>query len=192
VSGGVVGATAGTLTFMVGGTASDVDEAEPVLRAMGSRVVRCGPPGAGQAAKLCNNMILGISMVAVSEAFVLAERLGLSDQALYDVASASSGQCWALTTNCPVPGPVPASPANTGYRAGFAVDLMLKDLHLASEAAQASGACTDLGRHATQIFERLAAAGAGAEDFSTVYRAIRGASQPPTADVPRDVSNGPS
>jgi 3-hydroxyisobutyrate dehydrogenase len=177
VSGGVVGATAGTLTFMVGGTARDVREAEPLLLAMGRRVVHCGEGGTGQAAKACNNMLLGISMIGVGEAFVLAEALGLSHQALFDVASTSSGACWALTTNCPVPGLVPTSPADNGYKAGFAVNLMLKDLRLTHDAALAGGAVTELGLLATDIYERLAADGAGDEDFSTVYRAIRSASK---------------
>jgi 3-hydroxyisobutyrate dehydrogenase len=179
VSGGVVGATAGTLTFMVGGTEADVRHAEPLLLVMGRRVVHCGEGGTGQAAKACNNMLLGISMIGVGEAFVLAEHLGLSQRALFDVASTSSGQCWSLTTNCPVPGLVPTSPADNGYRAGFAVDLMLKDLRLARDAAAATGAVTELGQLATDIYERLAAGGAGDQDFSTVYRAIRAASSAP-------------
>jgi 3-hydroxyisobutyrate dehydrogenase len=144
---------------------------------MGRRVVHCGEGGTGQAAKACNNMLLGISMIGVGEAFVLAEALGLSHQALFDVASTSSGACWALTTNCPVPGLVPTSPADNGYKAGFAVNLMLKDLRLARDAALAGGAITELGLLATDIYERLAADGAGDEDFSTVYRAIRSASK---------------
>jgi 3-hydroxyisobutyrate dehydrogenase len=176
VSGGVVGATAGTLTFMVGGAEPDVREIEPLLIVMGRRVVHCGEGGTGQAAKACNNMLLGISMIGVGEAFVLAERLGLSHQALFDVASTSSGACWALTTNCPVPGLVPTSPADNGYKAGFAVNLMLKDLRLARDAAVAGAAVTELGALATDIYERLAADGAGDQDFSTVYRAIRAAS----------------
>jgi 3-hydroxyisobutyrate dehydrogenase len=176
VSGGVVGATAGTLTFMVGGAEADVREVEPLLEVMGRRVVHCGEGGTGQAAKACNNMLLGISMIGVGEAFVLAERLGLSHQALFDVASTSSGACWALTTNCPVPGLVSTSPADNDYRAGFAVNLMLKDLRLAQDAARAGGAVTELGFLATDIYERLAAEGAGDQDFSTVYRAIRAAS----------------
>jgi 3-hydroxyisobutyrate dehydrogenase len=176
VSGGVVGATAGTLTFMAGGAEAVVHDAEPLLLAMGRRVVRCGEGGTGQAAKACNNMLLGISMIGVGEAFVLAEHLGLSREALFEVASASSGQCWSLTTNCPVPGLVPTSPANDGYRPGFSVDLMLKDLRLARDAAEATGAVAELGRLATEIYERLSADGAGDQDFSTVYRAIRAAS----------------
>jgi len=173
VSGGTGGAAAGTLTFMVGGTPEAYARAEPVLAAMGRRLVHCGVAGAGQAAKICNNMILGISMIAVSEAFVLGEKLGLSHQALFDVASVSSGQCWALTTNCPVPGPVPASPANRGYQAGFATALMSKDLRLARDAARAIGADTALGAHAAEIFSALEATGGGGADFSAVIEAIR-------------------
>src|SRR5271154_6250577 len=135
VSGGVGGATAATLTFMVGGSHHAFERGKPVLERMGKRVVHCGEAGNGQVAKICNNMILGASMIAVSEAFVLGEKLGLSHQAMFDVVSSSSGQCWSLTSYCPVPGPVPASPANNGYRAGFAAALMLKDLRLAREAA---------------------------------------------------------
>jgi 3-hydroxyisobutyrate dehydrogenase len=177
VSGGVVGATAGTLTFMVGGAEPGVRRAEPLLYEMGRRVVHCGEGGTGQAAKACNNMLLGISMIGVAEAFVLAERLGLSHEALFDVASTSSGACWSLTTNCPVPGLVPTSPADNDYRAGFSVNLMLKDLRLARDAAIAGGAVTELGMLATDVYERLAADGAGDQDFSTVYRAIRAASR---------------
>ena len=139
VSGGVGGAEAGTLTFMCGGTAAAFDKAKPVLEAMGKRIVHCGDAGAGQAAKICNNMILGISMIGVCEAFALAEKLGLSHQALFDVASTSSGQCWSLTSYCPVPGPVPAAPSNRDYKPGFSSALMLKDLKLAQEAAASVG-----------------------------------------------------
>lgn len=176
VSGGVVGAKAATLTFMAGGSASAFAAAEPILAKMGRRVVHCGDAGAGQAAKICNNMILGISMIGVAEAFVLAEKLGLSHQALFDVASTSSGQCWALTTNCPVPGPVPTSPANNSYRPGFAADLMLKDLRLAQEAALSAGATTPMGAEATQIYSLLAGAGHADEDFSSVINFLRGKS----------------
>jgi 3-hydroxyisobutyrate dehydrogenase len=172
VSGGVVGAEAGTLTLMVGGSDADFAAAEELLLVVGKRAVHCGPAGSGQAAKCCNNMILGVSMIAVSEAFVLAERLGLSHQAMFDVASTSSGQCWALSTNCPVPGPVPASPANNDYKPGFAVNLMLKDLRLANDAAESSGTPAALGHHAAEIYERLAEDGAGMEDFSTIYRTL--------------------
>ncbi len=172
VSGGVGGAQAATLTFMAGGTDAAFARAEPILGAMGKRIVRCGDAGAGQAAKVCNNMILGISMIAVSEAFVLAEKLGLSHQALFDVASTASGQCWSLTSYCPVPGPVPASPANRDYAPGFATALMLKDLTLAQDAARAAGASTPLGAQAAAIYGRFAESSA-ALDFSAVIGAVR-------------------
>ena len=177
VSGGVGGAKAATLTFMVGGTAEAFARGKPVLERMGKRVVHCGDAGNGQAAKICNNMILGASMIAVSEAFVLGEKLGLSHQALFDVASASSGQCWSLTSYCPVPGPVPASPANNGYRPGFAAALMLKDLKLAREAAEAAHANTAIGAHAADIYDRYAAAGHSATDFSGIINFVREASK---------------
>ncbi len=173
VSGGVGGASAGTLTFMAGGTDEAFVRARPLLEAMGRRIVHCGEGGAGQAAKICNNMILGISMIAVSEAFVLAEQLGLSHQALFDVASNSSGQCWSLTTYCPVPGPVPGSPANQGYKPGFATALMLKDLRLAQDAAACTGVDTPLGRDAAEAYARFAAEGHAALDFSAIIQAIR-------------------
>lgn len=175
VSGGVGGARAGTLTFMVGGTPDALERARPLLDAMGRRIVLCGGPGAGQAAKMCNNMMLGIAMVGTSEAFVLAEKLGLDAQALFDVASTSSGQCWALTNHCPVPGPVPTSAANDGYRPGFATALMLKDLTLARDAAASVGADTALGRHARDIFAAFAEGGGADLDYSAVIRAVRGA-----------------
>lgn len=174
VSGGTVGAAAATLTFMAGGAAEAFAVAEPVLKPMARRIVHCGEDGAGQAAKICNNMILGISMIGVAEAFVLAEKLGLSHQALFDVASTSSGQCWALTTNCPVPGPVPASPANRDYKPGFAAALMLKDLKLSQEAAQGAGAVTPLGAEATQLYALFAAQGLGGDDFSGIINFLRG------------------
>ena len=173
VSGGVAGAKAATLTFMVGGAAEAFARGKPILERMGKRVVHCGDAGTGQAAKICNNMILGASMIAVSEAFVLGEKLGLSHQALFDVASASSGQCWSLTSYCPVPGPVPASPANNGYKPGFAAALMLKDLKLAREAAQAVHAKTALGAHAADIYEQFAAAGQSGADFSGIINFVR-------------------
>ena len=174
VSGGVGGATAGTLTFMVGGPAQAFARAEHILQQMGQTIVHAGGPGNGQAAKICNNMILGISMIAVSEAFVLAEQLGLEHQKLFDIASKSSGQCWAMTSYCPVPGPVPASPANRDYAAGFTAAMMLKDLNLAQDAAKASGAVTDMGANAAKIYSRYVAAGEGSRDFSGVIRFIRG------------------
>lgn len=173
VSGGVGGAAAGTLTFMVGGSENDFVRARPVLELMGKKIVHCGGAGAGQAAKICNNMILGISMIAVGEAFVLAEKVGLSHQALYDVASTASGQCWSLTTYCPVPGPVPTSPANNDYKPGFAAALMLKDLLLSQEAAASAGASTALGKHASEIYQNFVSAGQGGTDFSGIIKAIR-------------------
>jgi 3-hydroxyisobutyrate dehydrogenase len=174
VSGGVGGAKGGTLTFMVGGTEEAFDLGQPILAKMGRRIVHCGAAGNGQAAKICNNMILGISMIGVSEAFVLAERLGLSHQALFDVASTSSGQCWSLTTYCPVPGPVPTSPANNDYKPGFASALMLKDLKLSQEAAQAAGASTPLGAAAAQLYGLHNAWGEGGADFSAIIHLLRG------------------
>ncbi len=174
VSGGVGGAEAATLTFMCGGAKEAFDRAKPVLEAIGKRIIHCGEAGAGQVAKICNNMILAISMIGVSEAFVLAEKLGLSHQALYDVASTSSGQCWAITSYCPVPGPVPAAPSNNNYKAGFASALMLKDLKLAQEAASAAGATTPLGAAAAQIYAMHNAWGEGATDFSGIIHLIRG------------------
>ena len=174
VSGGTGGAKAGTLTFMAGGEEAAFAGAEPLLKAMGKNVFHCGQAGAGQAAKICNNMILGISMIGVCEAFALGEKLGLSHEALYDVASVSSGQCWSLTSYCPVPGPVPASPANNGYKPGFAAALMLKDLRLAQAAALAAGAATPLGAEAAQIYGLFDGLGHGGEDFSAIIRMLRG------------------
>ncbi|WP_215449716.1 3-hydroxyisobutyrate dehydrogenase [Streptomyces sp. ATCC 21386] len=173
VSGGVVGAEAATLTFMAGGGSDEFTEAEPLLAAMGRKVVHCGGAGAGQAAKICNNMILGVSMIAVSEAFVLGESLGLSHQALYDVASTASGQCWALSVNCPVPGPVPASPANHDYRPGFAASLMAKDLGLAANAVRSGGVHAELGLRAAELFVAYAEQVGATEDFSGIVRTIR-------------------
>src|SRR5262244_4646563 len=174
VSGGTGGAKGATLTFMCGGDDKAFAAARPVLENMGKKIVHCGGAGAGQAAKICNNMILGISMIAVGEAFALAEKLGLSHQALFDVASTSSGQCWSLTTYCPVPGPVPAAPSNNNYKAGFASALMLKDLKLAQEAASAAGATTPLGAAAAQIYGLHNAWGEGGTDFSGIIHLIRG------------------
>jgi 3-hydroxyisobutyrate dehydrogenase len=174
VSGGVGGAKAATLTFMVGGSQHAFERGRPVLERMGKRVVHCGEAGNGQAAKICNNMILGVSMIAVSEAFVLGEKLGLSHQALFDVASASSGQCWSLTSYCPVPGPVPASPANNDYKPGFAAALMLKDLKLAREAAHSVKANTALGEQAAEIYQQFAEQGQSGADFSAIIRYVRG------------------
>ena len=179
VSGGVAGAKAATLTFMCGGAKRDFAKAEPILARMGKRVIHCGEAGAGQAAKICNNMILGISMIGLCEAFVLAEKLGLSAQALFDVASTSSGQCWSLTNYCPVPGPVPSSPANSGYKPGFASALMWKDLKLAQEAATAAGAATPLGAAAAHIYALHNGWGEGGTDFSGIIHLIRGRSGDP-------------
>lgn len=173
VSGGTGGAKAATLTFMCGGEDKAFAAAKPVLEKMGKKIVHCGGAGAGQAAKICNNMILGISMIGVGEAFVLAEKLGLSHQALFDVASTSSGQCWALTSYCPVPGPVPTSPANNDYKPGFAANLMVKDLTLAQDAAGTAGAVTPLGKHAQQIYQAFDAAGNGGVDFSGIIQHVR-------------------
>jgi len=174
VSGGVGGATAGTLTFMVGGPDTAFEQAKSYLEVMGKTVVHAGGPGNGQAAKICNNMILGISMIGVSEAFVLAEKLGLDHQKLFDIASTASGQCWSLTTYCPVPGPVPTSPANRDYQAGFTAAMMLKDLKLAQDAANASGATTPLGAEAAQIYSLFEGNGNGEMDFSGIVRFLRG------------------
>src|SRR5271156_3053414 len=177
VSGGVGGATAGTLTFMCGGSDEAFARAKPILEAIGKRIVHCGAPGAGQAAKICNNMILGATMIVTCEAFALAEKLGLEAQALFDVASTASGQSWSLTSSCPVPGPVPASPANRGYKPGFAASLMLKDLRLAQEAASSVGATTPLGAEAAQLYALYVAADHGGDDFSGIINFLRGAAK---------------
>lgn len=173
VSGGVVGAEGASLAFMVGGAEADFDSARPILEAMGRRVVHCGGQGLGQAAKVCNNMILAVSQIAVAEAFVLGERLGLSHQALFDVASNASGQCWALTTNCPVPGPVPSSPANREYRPGFAGALMNKDLGLAEQAIDLTGVDARMGMLAREIYKEFAAGPGAGQDFSGIINTIR-------------------
>jgi 3-hydroxyisobutyrate dehydrogenase len=158
---------------MAGGSGEAFAAAEPILKPMAGRIVHCGDDGAGQAAKICNNMMLGISMIGVAEAFVLAEKLGLSHQALFDVASTSSGQCWSLTTYCPVPGPVPTSPANNDYRPGFAAALMLKDLKLSQEAAGQSGITTPLGALAADLYAEFERAGHGTQDFSAIVQMLR-------------------
>jgi 3-hydroxyisobutyrate dehydrogenase len=173
VSGGTGGAKGATLTFMCGGDDKAFAAAKPVLENMGKKLVHCGSAGAGQAAKICNNMILAISMIAVCEGFALAEKLDLSHQALFDVASTSSGQCWALSSYCPVPGPVPTSPANNDYKPGFAAALMVKDLTLAQDAAKAAGAATPLGKHAQEIYKAFDAAGNGGVDFSGIIQHVR-------------------
>ena len=173
VSGGVAGARAATLTFMVGGSEAAFARGRPVLEAMGKTIVHAGGSGNGQAAKICNNMILGVSMIAVCEAFVLAEKLGLDSQKLFDISSKSSGQCWSLTTYCPVPGPVPTSPANRDYQAGFTAAMMLKDLKLAQDAARSGGATTPLGAEAAAVYERYCGRGGAPADFSGIIRFIR-------------------
>ena len=173
VSGGVGGAQGATLTFMCGGDDKAFAAAKPILEKMGKKIVHCGKAGAGQAAKICNNMILGISMIGVCEAFTLAEKLGLSHQALFDVSSTSSGQCWSLTTYCPVPGPVPTSPANNDYKPGFAAALKLKDLRLSQAASKAAGAATPLGAHAEEIYAAFEKAGHGGVDFSGIIHHLR-------------------
>ena len=172
VSGGVKGATAGTLAFMVGGEDEAFAAAQPVLEPMAGKVIHCGIPGAGQAAKVCNNMILAAQQIVVGEAFVLGERLGLEHQALYDVVTGATGNCWALHTNCPVPGPVPASPANNEYRPGFSTALMNKDLGLALAALESTGTVAPLGAAAAAIYDGFAEEN-GDKDFSAVITSIR-------------------
>jgi len=175
VSGGIAGAHAASLTFMVGGSAAAFGRARPILEQMGKTIVHAGPAGNGQAAKICNNMILGVSMIAVSEAFLLAEKLGLEAQTLFDISSKSSGQCWSLTSYCPVPGPVPASPANRDYQAGFTAAMMLKDLKLSQDAAAAAGAATPMGAQAAALYENYCGRGEAGKDFSGIIRMLRGA-----------------
>ncbi len=174
VSGGVGGAEAGTLTFMCGGSEQAFERARPILEKMGKRVVLAGGAGAGQAAKICNNMLLAICMIGTCEAFALGEKLGLDHQKLFDIMSAASGQSWSLTTYCPVPGPVPTSPSNRDYQGGFATALMLKDLKLSQAAAQSAGAATPLGAEAAQLYALFAAKGQGGVDFSGIIRMLRG------------------
>lgn len=173
VSGGVVGAENGTLAFMVGGSEEDFAAALPLLEAMGKRIVHCGGSGLGQAAKVCNNMVLAVSQIAVAEAFVLGERLGLEHQALFDVVSQASGQCWSITTNCPVPGPVPTSPANRDYQPGFAGALMAKDLGLALQAIEQTSTDARMGRLAQQLYAAYAAGDGAGRDFSGIITEIR-------------------
>jgi 3-hydroxyisobutyrate dehydrogenase len=175
VSGGIAGAHAASLTFMVGGSAAAFGRARPILEQMGKTIVHAGPAGNGQAAKICNNMILGVSMIAVSEAFLLAEKLGLDAQTLFDISSKSSGQCWSMTSYCPVPGPVPASPANRDYQAGFTAAMMLKDLKLSQDAAAAAGAATPMGAQAAALYENYCGRGEAGKDFSGIIRMLRGA-----------------
>ncbi|MCT4656776.1 MAG: 3-hydroxyisobutyrate dehydrogenase [Cohaesibacter sp.] len=175
VSGGVGGAAAGTLTFMVGGPDAAFEAAKPYLDIMGKTIVHAGGAGNGQAAKICNNMMLGIQMISVCEAFALAEKLGLDHQKLYDISSTASGQCWSLTSYCPVPGPVETSPANNDYKPGFAAAMMLKDLKLAQEASGAVSANTPLGAAADELYSAFCDAGNGDVDFSGIINKLRGA-----------------
>jgi len=174
VSGGVGGAEAGTLAFMCGGSDEAFARAQPILAKMGKRIVHAGGAGAGQAAKICNNMLLAISMIGTCEAFALGEKLGLDHQKLFDIVSAASGQCWSVTTYCPVPGPVPTSPANRDYAGGFATALMLKDLKLSQAAAQSAGATTPLGAEAAQLYSLFANQGNANTDFSGIIQMLRG------------------
>jgi 3-hydroxyisobutyrate dehydrogenase len=171
VSGGIAAAAAGTLTFMVGGSDAAFARAQPILAAMGKAVIHAGGPGTGQAAKICNNMLLAIHMIGTCEAFAMAEKLGLDPQTFYDIASVSSGQCWSMTSYCPVPGVGPVTPADKGYEGGFAAGLMLKDLKLAMEAAASAGAKVQLGEHARAIYEDFARDNA-ATDFSGIIRSL--------------------
>ena len=177
VSGGIAAANAGTLTFMVGGSDSAFVRAEPILQAMGKVVIHAGAAGAGQAAKICNNMLLGASMVATAEAFVLARKLGLDVQTFFDISSKASGQCWSMTSYCPVPGPVPTSPANRDYDGGFAAALMLKDLKLAVEAAQAAGASVPMASQAEALYQMFVGLGGEAHDFSAIIKMLDGSWQ---------------
>jgi 3-hydroxyisobutyrate dehydrogenase len=172
VSGGVAGAVAGTLAFMVGGDDSVLERARPVLEPMARKIIHCGAAGAGQAAKICNNMVLAVQQIAVAEAFVLAERLGLSAQSLFDVITGATGNCWAVHTNCPVPGPVPTSPANHHFNPGFATALMNKDLGLAMDALTSTGSAAPLGTHAAEIYAKFAADNSD-KDFSAVIEMLR-------------------
>ncbi|WP_230628668.1 3-hydroxyisobutyrate dehydrogenase [Sphingomonas sp. Leaf37] len=172
VSGGIGAANAGTLTFMVGGAEDAFARAQPFLADMGKAVIHAGASGAGQAAKMANNMLLGATMIATCEAFRLAERLGLDAQTFFDISSVSSGQSWSMTSYCPVPGVGPDTPADHDYQGGFAAALMLKDLRLAMQAAEEAGATTPLGRHATDLYEAFVADGKGGTDFSGIIRTL--------------------
>ena len=172
VSGGIAAANGGTLTFMVGGSAEAFAKAEPILSAMGKAVIHAGASGAGQAAKICNNMILGATMIATCEAFALADKLGLDLQTFFDISSKASGQSWSMTAYCPVPGVGPQSPADNGYQGGFAAGLMLKDLKLAMEAAQAAGAKVPMGQRAEELYEAFANAGNAGVDFSGIIKTL--------------------
>ena len=172
VSGGIAAAEGGTLTFMVGGSEEGFERARPLLEAMGKAVIHAGEPGAGQAAKICNNMLLGATMAATCEAFVLAQKLGLNPQTFFDISSKASGQSWSMTSYCPVPGVGPETPADRGYEGGFAAALMLKDLKLALEAAGQSGAYTPMGAEAEELYARFVDQGGGTKDFSALIKLI--------------------
>ncbi|WP_420144342.1 3-hydroxyisobutyrate dehydrogenase [Sphingobium sp.] len=174
VSGGIAAANGGTLTFMVGGTDAAFDRAKPILSAMGKAVIHAGGPGNGQAAKICNNMLLGATMVATCEAFAMAKKLGLDPQTFYDISSVSSGQSWSMTSYCPVPGVGPQSPSDNGYQGGFAVGLMLKDLKLATEAAAAVNAAVPMGNAAAALYQLLVNQGEAARDFSLMIEMLEG------------------
>lgn len=174
VSGGIAAAAGGTLTFMVGGSDAAFAKARPILEKMGKNIVHTGAPGSGQAAKIVNNMILGITMIGVAEGFLMGKRLGLDMQKLFDIVSTSSGSCWAVNSYLPVPGPVPASPANRDFAPGFTADNMLKDLRLAQQASQSTGASTPMGAEAAQLFTLFVNAGNGGKDFSGIIRMLDG------------------
>jgi len=176
VSGGIMGAQGATLTFMTGASDEAFARAEPILAQMGKNIIHAGGPGNGQAAKVCNNMLLGISMIGVCEAFNLADQLGLDRQKLFDISSTASGQCWSLTTYCPVPGPVETSPANNDYKPGFSVAMMLKDLKLSQDAADSCDLDTPLGAHATKLYEAFSGQGNDDVDFSGIIKSLRKAS----------------
>ena len=174
VSGGVGGAAAGTLTFMVGGTDAGFAAAKPYLDIMGGNIFHAGASGNGQVAKICNNMLLGISMIGTAEAFLLGEKLGLDAQTLFDISSTASGQCWSMTSYCPAPGPVPASPSNNDYQPGFTAAMMLKDLLLSQEAAGSASAATPMGQRATELYTQMADAGHAELDFSGIMKMLKG------------------
>ena len=179
VSGGVAGAIAGTLTFMVGGAERGFAKAQPILATMGKAVIHAGPAGAGQAAKICNNMLLGASMIATAEAFNLALKLGLDPQVFFDISSKASGQCWSMTSYCPVPGPVPSAPSNRGYDGGFMSALMLKDLKLALDAAQAVGTSVPMGALAESLYQNFVNLGGAGKDFSAIIKLLDGSWRAP-------------
>jgi 3-hydroxyisobutyrate dehydrogenase len=175
VSGGVGGAAAGSLTFMVGGSAEAFAKAKPILEIMGKNIFHAGGNGNGQVAKICNNMLLGISMIGTCEAFMLGEKLGLDAQTLFDISATASGQCWSMTSYCPAPGPVPTAPSNNEYKAGFAAAMMLKDLQLAQEASGSADCQTPMGLRATELYQQMAEKGQEELDFSGIIQMLKGA-----------------